>query len=221
MGSANKESRLWVPQIRIISDRDHNKWFLIWTSQRRLLDDGLWNNYFCCMNPTKKTPLRCNTSTTTIWVQYYHTIASAVLQYYYSVTSLLISQYYNNCTTTRLLQYHNTTQNYSVLCSPDNKHLDYGPTHKDSSVWVPKVRFLSDAMIPQLNYCWGSAYSHKATSQQKLGWVSTAPNTTPFYKGAYHPPAMSPMWGPDRLCVTCHNPFDKWIMVAIVRNSNN
>jgi hypothetical protein len=67
----------------------------------------------------------------------------------------------------------------------------------------------------------GSAYSHEATSQQKLGWVSTAPSTTPLYRGAYHPPAMSHMWVPERLCVTYHNPSDKWIMVAIVRNSTN
>jgi hypothetical protein len=71
------------------------------------------------MNLTKKKSLRCNTSTTTIRLQYYHTIASAVLQDYYSVNSLLLSQYYNNCTTTKLLQYYDTTQNDSLLCSPD------------------------------------------------------------------------------------------------------
>jgi hypothetical protein len=127
MGSAKKESRLWVPQMRILSDWDHTEEFLIWTPQRRLLDDGLCNKDLFCMNPTKKKPLRCKASTTTIRVQYYHTIASAVLQYYYSVTSLLLSQYYNNCTTTRLLQYYDTTQNDSFLCSPDNRNLCYGP----------------------------------------------------------------------------------------------
>jgi hypothetical protein len=81
------------------------------------------------MNPQTKEIITLQYTTTTLRLQDYHTIASAVLQFYYSVTSLLLSQYYNNCTTTRLLQYYDTTQDDSLLCGPDNRNLDYGP-HK-------------------------------------------------------------------------------------------
>jgi hypothetical protein len=63
-----------------------------------------------------------------------------------------LQHYYN--TTTDLPHFWWGPHKESLIWTPKEGLSIMGRTHKDSSVWVPQVRFLSDAMIPQLHYCW-------------------------------------------------------------------